>query len=126
MLKVLLKKQLGEIFRSYFYDAKKNRARSKAATAAYIVLFVGLMVGVLGGMFTYLSLAICRPLMAVGMEWLYFALLGGLSVLLGVFGSVFNTFSSLYLAKDNDLLLSMPIPVPVIMASRLLSVYSWG
>ena len=126
MLKVLLKKQLGEIFRSYFYDAKKNRARSKAATAAYIVLFVGLMVGVLGGMFTYLSLAICRPLMAVGMEWLYFALLGGLSVLLGVFGSVFNTFSSLYLAKDNDLLLSMPIPVPVIMASRLLSVYLMG
>ena len=126
MLKVLLKKQLGEIFRSYFYDAKKNRARSKAATAAYIVLFVGLMVGVLGGMFTYLSLAICRPLMAVGMDWLYFALLGGLSVLLGVFGSVFNTFSSLYLAKDNDLLLSMPIPVPVIMASRLLSVYLMG
>ena len=31
MLKILLKKQLAEIFRSYFYDAKKNKARSKAA-----------------------------------------------------------------------------------------------
>ena len=31
MLKILLKKQIAEIFRSYFYDAKKNRARSKAA-----------------------------------------------------------------------------------------------
>ena len=30
MLKLLLKKQLLEIFRSYFYDAKKNKARSKA------------------------------------------------------------------------------------------------
>ena len=26
MVKTLLKKQLGEIFRSYFYDAKKNKA----------------------------------------------------------------------------------------------------
>ena len=32
MLKTLLKKQIGEIFRSYFYDAKKNKARSKAST----------------------------------------------------------------------------------------------
>ena len=28
MLKLLLKKQLLEIFRSYYYDAKKNKARS--------------------------------------------------------------------------------------------------
>ena len=34
MLKLLLKKQLLEIFRSYYYDAKKNKARSKAATIA--------------------------------------------------------------------------------------------
>ena len=30
MLKVLLKKQLAEVFKGYFYDAKKNRMRSKA------------------------------------------------------------------------------------------------
>lgn len=30
MLKLLVKKQLTEIFRAYIYDAKKNRARSKA------------------------------------------------------------------------------------------------
>ena len=29
MVKTLLKKQIGEIFRSYFYDAKKNKPRSK-------------------------------------------------------------------------------------------------
>ena len=29
MLKTLLKKQLMEIFRSYFYDPKKNKARSR-------------------------------------------------------------------------------------------------
>lgn len=126
MLRVLLKKQMTEIFRGYFYDAKKNRSRSKAGTAAYLVLFVGIMVGLLGGMFTYLSLSICGALAAANMDWLYFALMGMLAVLLGVFGSVFNTYSSLYLSKDNDLLLSMPIPVNVIITSRLLSVYLMG
>ena len=62
MVKILLKKQFTEIFRAYFYDAKKNKARSKAAVTGYIVLFVFLMVGILGGMFTYLSVALCKPL----------------------------------------------------------------
>ena len=126
MLKLLIHKQLSEIFRAYLYDAKKNKTRSKGATAAYIVLFVLIMAGMLGGMFTYLSLSICEPLSAAGMDWLYFALMGLIAILLGSFGSVFNTYSGLYLAKDNDLLLSMPIPVGVIMTARLLVVYIMG
>ena len=39
MIRLLVKKQLWEIFRSYFYDAKKNKARSRLGTAAYILLF---------------------------------------------------------------------------------------
>lgn len=126
MVKILLKKQFTEIFRAYFYDAKKNKARSKAAVTGYIVLFVFLMLGILGGMFTYLSIALCKPLSAAGLGWLYFAIMGIISILLGAFGSVFNTYSGLYLAKDNDLLLSMPIPVGTIMVSRLLGVYLMG
>lgn len=126
MLKLLLKKQMTEIFRNYFYNPKKNTARSKAGIIGYIILFIAIMAGLLGGMFTYLSMILCAPLSAAGMDWLYFALMGLLSVLLGVFGSVFNTYSCLYLSKDNDLLLSMPISVNVIMASRLLTVYLMG
>ena len=62
MLKLLLKKQLLEIFRSYYYDAKKNKARSKAATAAYMAMFVVLMVVVLGGIFTLFSVKMCAPM----------------------------------------------------------------
>lgn len=126
MLKILVKKQLGEIFRSYTYDAKKNRARSKGATIGYIVLFVVLMVGVLGGLFTFVSLAMCDAMASAGLDWLYFTLMTLLAAFLGIFGSVFNTYSSLYMAKDNDLLLSLPIPVRTIMAARLLSVYLMG
>lgn len=126
MLKLLVKKQLTEIFRAYLYDAKKNRARSKAATVGYIIFFVLLMVGVIGGMFTLLSLAMCRSMAEVGMSWFYFAIMGLMAILLGAFGSVFTTYSSLYLPKDNDQMLSLPIPVNTLIAARLLGVYLMG
>lgn len=126
MLSALLKKQLQEIFRSYFYNAKQGKARSCASTVGYFAFFAVLMVGVLGGMFTYLAHSLCAPFAAAGMEWLYFTIMAMVAIVLGAFGSVFNTYSSLYLAKDNDLLLSMPIPVRTILLSRLLSVYLMG
>ena len=126
MLKTLVKKQLMEIFRSWFYNSKKNKKRSAETVIAFAVLFVLLMAGVMGGMFALLSLVMCETLAEVGMSWFYFALMSLLAVLLGAFGSVFNTYSSLYLAKDNDLLLSLPIPVRTIMAARLLGVYLMG
>lgn len=55
MLSALLKKQLQEIFRSYFYNAKQGKARSRVSTVGYFAFFAVLMVGVLGGMFTYLA-----------------------------------------------------------------------
>ncbi len=126
MLKVLVKKQLSEVFKSYFYDAKKNKMRSKGAIIAFFVFFFLIMVGMLGGMFTALSLTLCDPLVQAGMGWLYFLLLCGLAIFLGAFGSVFNTYSGLYLAKDNDLLLSLPIPVRTIITARLVNVYLMG
>lgn len=87
MLKLLVKKQLTEIFRAYLYDAKKNRARSKAATVGYIIFFVFIMVGIIGGMFTLLSLAMCRSMAEAGMSWFYFAIMGLMAILLGAFAA---------------------------------------
>lgn len=126
MLKLLVRKQLMEIFRSYFYDSKKNKKRSRAAIIGYLVMFAVLMVGLIGGMFTVFSNTLCAPLMQLGLGWLYFALMSLIAIMLGAFGSVFNTYAGLYLAKDNDLLLSLPIPVSAVMASRLMSVYLMG
>lgn len=61
MLKTLLKKQMAEIFRNYFYDPKKNKMRSRGATIAYIALYALLMVGLPGGMFALLAVGICAP-----------------------------------------------------------------
>lgn len=126
MFKTLLKKQLYQLNQSFFYDSKKGKARSKVSSIGYIVFFAVIMIGVLGGMFTYFSLVLCNGLVGIGYGWLYFAISAMTAVMMGVFGSVFNTYASLYQAKDNDLLLSMPIPVRQIMLVRLLGVYLMG
>ena len=126
MLKLLLKKQLSELFKSYFYDEKKGIMRPKWQIALWCIFFVVIIFGVLGGMFTVLSYTLCNPLVSLDVGWLYFLLMSLIAILLGTFGSVFNTYAGLYLAKDNDLLLSLPIPVNKIIASRLLNVYIMG
>ena len=126
MLWILVKKQLAEVFKSYFYDAKKNKMRSKWAIARWIVFFILIMVGLLGGAFTALSLTLCTGLTQAGLGWMYFLLMGGIAVILGAFGSVFNTYAGLYLSKDNDLLLALPIPVRTIIAARLANVWLMG
>ena len=126
MLGILVKKQLMEMFKGYFYDAKKNRMRSKGAIALYILMYIMILFGCIGVMFAYFAHQICGPFCAVGVDWFYFLLISLCVIALGTLGSVFNTFAGLYLSKDNDLLFSMPIPLRTILASRLLNVYILG
>lgn len=126
MLKVLLKKQLMEVFRAYFYDFKKNRKRSKKEVILFFCLFALLMLVIFGGMFGFMAFGLAGPLVEKDVGWLYFLIFSMIAILLGAFGSIFNTFAGLYLSKDNDLLLSMPIPVKYIIVSRLLNVYLLG
>lgn len=125
MLKALFKKQMMELNQTFFQDKKKGKAKSKASTILSILLFAVLMIGVCGGIFVYLSVSL-SPLIDMGLGWFYFLLMAMVAIALGVFGSVFNTFASLYQAKDNDLLLSMPIPVRYILFIRLIGVYLMG
>ncbi|MBR4910043.1 MAG: hypothetical protein IKZ47_01810 [Clostridia bacterium] len=125
MIRILLKKQLTEIFRKFFVDTKKNKARSRLSTILWFLIFAALMIVFMGGTFGIYSYGL-YPIAQVGFGWLYYAIFALLSVLLGIFGSVFSTYSGLYLAKDNDILLSMPVPVSSILTSRLLGVYFIG
>ena len=125
MIKALLKKQLLELNQTLFINRKTGKAKSTASVAGSIALFAILMIVVLGGMFTSLALSL-SSLLYVDMAWLYFLIIGMIAIALGIFGSVFNTYASLYLAKDNDLLLSLPIPVHKILLVRLLGVYLMG
>jgi len=121
MLKVLIKKQFSEIFKTYFVNPKNGKTRSKAGTLGFFVLFAFIMFS-LAALFFGVSAALGDSLFKVGLQWLYFAVMGLVSLLLGIFGSVFNTFASLYLAKDNEFLLSMPIPPMKLLISRMTGV----
>ena len=121
MLKALIKKQFHECFRTYFVNVKTGKARSKGGTIGMFVLFTALMLFLCGAFFGMAFLL--GDLLAAGLPWLYYALMALISMFLGTFGSVFNTFSTLYMAKDNDLLLSMPIPPSKILATRISLVY---
>ncbi len=126
MLGLLIKKQFTELFRGFYYDQRKGRLRSKGAVIGFLVLYAVLIVGFIGGLFFTTASALCPRLTELGLGWLYFTIMALLGLVLGVFGSVFSTYSILYLAKDNDQLLSLPIPVRHILVSRLLMVYLMG
>lgn len=123
MLKALLKKQFLELSAFYFRDKRTGKKRSKSATFGFILIFIILFFSV-GILFFGISDMIGSALIPSGLDWLYFALMGLLSIFLGTFGSVFSTFAGLYLAKDNELLLSMPIPPLKILFVRITGVYA--
>ena len=123
MLKVLIQRQFAELLRSVFFDVKKNKKRSKGSTILIIVLFLLFFVVFLGGAFTAMALGIGEAFLTNGLDWLYFAIMGGFALLMGVISGMFSAYTGLYQAKDNDLLMSLPVPTGAIIASRLLGVY---
>lgn len=125
MTKALFKKQMMEVFSWIYKDKKSGKLRSLRGIVGYIILYLILFV-FLGSIFFTAADMLCEPLTDMGMGWLYWCLMGLITLFLGVFGSVFNTYASLYQTKDNDLLLSMPIPPSEILAARLSGVYAMG
>lgn len=125
MIKALLYKQWQEMMSGFFQDKKTGKARSKTTTVLYLVLYAVLFL-FLAAMFGLLSFALAPTLAYFNLGWLYFAIMGIMGILFGLFGSVFQTYASLYCAKDNDMLLSMPIPPKNILISRLASIWVWA
>ncbi len=122
MFKTLLKKQFTELFQMYFINKKTGKARSSKSSVCFIILFVFILLSLA---FSFFALAggVGAGILGKGVDWVYFSLLCLLSVLLGTFGSVFNTYSALYLPKDNEFLLSLPIPVYKLLSVRITEVY---
>lgn len=125
MTKALFKKQMMEAFSWIFFNRKNGKRRSSTGVIAFALLYL-IIFGALGYVFYMMASSLCGPLCEVGLGWMYFAIIGLVAIVLGVFGSVFNTFASLYQAKDNDFLISMPIPVYKILLMRLSGVYMMG
>ena len=125
MLKALFKKQMMEVNAWLIQNKKKGSLRSRSEIVTFLLLYIAIF-AMLGSVFYFMGTMLCSPLCSVGLGWLYFAMMGLIAILLGVFGSVFNTYATLYMAKDNALLLSMPIPPSYFLSVRLFGVWMLG
>lgn len=120
MFKALLKTRLTALGASLFF--KNNSQAKKGSSKVKLFGFIALMLYACFAfmmMFGMLFDSIAKPFFSIGIGWLYFTLFGMTAFALMFIGSVFMSKSQLYEAKDNDLLLSMPIPPKLILASRL-------
>ena len=108
--------------RSMLLSSTNSRGRSKrkAATglgAVFLIAFLGLY---LSGLYSYMLMKALAP---SNMEVLVFVFMG-IGALVG--GLLFTTFAVkgvVFGGKDNDLLLSMPVPTTMLMASRVTAIY---
>ncbi|MBO5110947.1 MAG: hypothetical protein J6D21_09550 [Clostridia bacterium] len=121
MLKILLRNQLRSVF-ARKPSEKTGKLRPIASRVAVVILLLVLaavFLGMFGGLFYVLAV----PLMESGLGWFYFALAVLLALIVSLFCTVFYAQPQIYGAKDNDLLLAMPIKPSDILTSRLLVLY---
>lgn len=115
-MKTLIKIKLLGLVKGTFQNKKTKQ--SKWRTLVMVLLFLYVVVVALG-MFYMLFHSIVEPFHTMQIDWLYFALMAILVFILSFIGSVFVCEHELYEAKDNELLLSMPLTNQTILMSRL-------
>lgn len=120
MFKALLLTRFQMLFSAMFRGSKTKKQRG-IGFKILIGIFVLYILAALGGLFFVLFYSLCEPLCAAGLSWLYFSLMGILVAALCFVGSVFAAQTQLFEARDNELLLSLPIPPRLILLSRLLT-----
>ena len=132
MLKVLIKKELsrfGAALSASGNNSKKKRKNKQSSGKGYKILMIFLWIIIffsLAMAFAGMSAMLSDALLPAELDWLYFVLVGIAGLILSIIGNSFTAFSTLYKAKDNDLLLSMPIPSRYILVSRLSLIFIYG
>ena len=86
MIKTLLKKQMAEVFSWLFMDTKKKARRTGKGLVGFLLLY-GALIAYLGAFLFFMAKALCEVLMPLNLGWFYFAIMGLIAVVIGVFGS---------------------------------------
>ena len=116
----LIKVQLSAFATMLTGGNKKKRSVGK--TIGFIVLWL-YVAAVFIGSFAFMFVGLAEAYLPLGYDWLYFTMYGMIAFAFMFIGSVFVAKTQLFEAKDNELLLSMPIPPSYIVASRILSLF---
>ncbi len=121
MFKALLKKQFREFFVGVT-SGRKGSGSKKIGKVGFIVLYAICFVSLCFAFFG-MSAAIAEPIVAIGQNWLFYTLMTIVALALAVVGSAFTAYTSIYNAKDNELLLSMPIPPAYLLIVRMITIF---
>lgn len=125
MISVLVKKQLSETLAAFTRSKNNKKARSKFGLFLIGVLYLICLFS-FGVMFFFTADSLAEVYILLDLKWLYFTYFALLSIVIGLLGSAFTTYTSLYKAKDNEMLLSMPIRPDDILIARILVVWIWS
>ena len=120
MLKALLKVNAAALL-NWLSGSGKRSGKGKSSKGKMIVygLLMLYALGVFCWLFGQIFAQLAAPLYTAGSGWLYFVYVFILAFAVMFVFSVFAAKNRLYEAKDNDLLLSMPILPSTILASRM-------
>lgn len=123
MLIALFKKQFYELFALLFMGAahsqtKKSKKKTATSITSKIFLFTFLYLIIFAGM-CFMALPMTENIIGKGYDWIYFVLFGFIALVGNIAFNVFISYNMLFKPKDNDLLLSLPIPPKLILLSRM-------
>ncbi|MDO5328877.1 MAG: hypothetical protein Q4E88_02090 [Coriobacteriia bacterium] len=123
MLKTLIKKQFSELFSIYFQRGSSKKKKKSSGSKTGIAILIALIV--LVSMFAFYGMAelLGSVMYNTANCWLFFDIFAGLAVVIAAFVNIFISSSMLYKAKDNSLLLSLPIKPKTILLSRMSVLY---
>ena len=105
------------------FAARMKKGNGKKTSGGWLV-FLMLFFVVCMEILMFVVFAELVPLCEMGLTWLYFAMAGTVALALSMLGSVFMTQAQLYDAKDNERLLSMPIPPKYILLTRIAMLFT--
>lgn len=119
MFRTLLKTRLIALG-AYFTKASRRNSKGSKGKEVLFALLMLYAFGCFAFMFGMLYKQLYSPLNGAGLKWFYFAIAGIVTFLMCFISTVFMAQVQLYEAKDNDMLLPMPIPPGYILMTRML------
>lgn len=122
MLITLFKKQVSELLSGMLGGKPVKQGIFSVRMMIYLLLGFYLFI-IMFRVFWSMAYSLCEPLCSIGNDWMYFALMGVMATFIGVTGSLFTANSTIYQARDNEFLLSMPIPQWMIVFVRMAMIY---
>ncbi|GHV37474.1 ABC transporter permease [Clostridia bacterium] len=122
MIRKLFILNLKALGSNFVRGGKKKPGAGKILLVTFVALYVA---ATLIGMFSALFHSLLEPFFSAGIGWMYFALLALIVFGMCVISTIFTASAQLFGAKDNELLLSMPIKPSAILISRLLVIIAF-